>query len=122
MATSNGRKKISLDKDSIKILLQEIYSELVEQRRTALKIQNKMLKLLNDAEDMQLIGPVIKEQQKIINDTIQKKMSLSKIQLEVWKKEKDGSKDNEQFSLNDFEDEELENLLKKADKTGEYER
>jgi hypothetical protein len=29
-----------------------------------------MLALLKDPEDMTLIGPVIKEQQKIINDTI----------------------------------------------------
>ena len=59
------KKEISLNKDSVLGLMQEIYNELVEQRATAIRIQNKMLALLKDPEDMTLIGPVIKEQQKI---------------------------------------------------------
>jgi hypothetical protein len=35
---------------------------------------------------MTLIGPVIKEQQKIINDTIEKKLTLSKLQSTIWEK------------------------------------
>ena len=59
------KKEISLNKDSVLGLMQEIYNELVEQRATAIRIQNKMLALLKDAEDMTVIGPIIKEQQKI---------------------------------------------------------
>ena len=70
------KKEITLNKDSVLSLMQEIYNELVEQRATALRIQNKMLSLLKDPEDMTVIGPVIKEQQKIINDTIEKKLTL----------------------------------------------
>jgi hypothetical protein len=62
------KKEISLNKDSVLSLMQEIYNELVEQRSTAIRIQNKMLAMLKDPEDMTLIGPVIKEQQKIATD------------------------------------------------------
>ena len=67
------KKEIVLSKDSVLSLMQEIYNELVEQRGTAVRIQNKMLAMLKDPKDMTVIGPVIKEQQKIINDTIEKK-------------------------------------------------
>ena len=93
------KKEIALNKDSVLGLMQEIYNELVEQRATAMRIQNKMLGLLKDAEDMTVIGPVIKEQQKIINDTIEKKLSLSKLQSTIW--EKSNSSKEENFSLSD---------------------
>ena len=82
------KKEIVLSKDSVLSLMQEIYNELVEQRATAIRIQNKMLAMLKDPEDMTVIGPVIKEQQKIVNDTIEKKLSLSKLQSTIWEKTK----------------------------------
>ncbi len=73
------RKEINFTKDSILSLMQEIYNELVEQRQTAIRIQNKMLSMLKDPEDMTTIGPVIEKQQKIVNDCVEKKISLSKL-------------------------------------------
>ena len=105
------KKEISLNKESVLSLMQEIYNELVEQRATALRIQNKMLALLKDPEDMTLIGPVIKEQQKIINDTIEKKLTLSKLQSTIW--EKSNNTKEESFSLSDMDDDLLQNLIKK---------
>ena len=105
------KKEISLNKDSVLSLMQEIYNELVEQRATAMRIQNKMLSMLKDPEDMTLIGPVIKEQQKIINDTIEKKLSLSKLQSTIWEKSKSGNDDN--FTINDMDEVMLQNLIKK---------
>jgi hypothetical protein len=105
------KKEISLNKDSVLALMQEIYNELVEQRSTAIRIQNKMLALLKDPEDMTLIGPVIKEQQKIINDTIEKKLTLSKLQSTIW--EKSNNSKEESFSLSDMDDDVLQNLIKK---------
>ena len=105
------RKEINFTKDSILSLMQEIYNELVEQRATAIRIQNKMLALLKDPEDMTLIGPVIKEQQKIINDTIEKKLTLSKLQSTIWEKSNNTKEDN--FSLSDMDDDLLQNLIKK---------
>jgi hypothetical protein len=105
------KKEIALNKDSVLGLMQEIYNELVEQRSTAIRIQNKMLSMLKDPEDMTLIGPVIKEQQKIINDTIEKKLSLSKLQSTIW--EKSNKSNDDDFSLTDFDDEMLQNLIQK---------
>jgi len=113
------KKEIVLTKDSVLSLMQEIYNELVEQRSTAIRIQNKMLSLLKGAEDMAVIGPVIKEQQKIINDTIEKKLSLSKLQSSIWEKS-NNSNDNEDFNLSDIDDDILQNLIQKdtEDKNG----
>ena len=105
------KKEIVLSKDSVLRLMQEIYNELVEQRATAIRIQNKMLNLLKGAEDMAVIGPVIKEQQKIINDTIEKKLSLSKLQSSIWEKSTNNSEDN--FNLAEMDDDVLQALINK---------
>jgi hypothetical protein len=105
------KKEIVLTKDSVLSLMQEIYNELVEQRATAVRIQNKMLILLKDATDMSLIGPVIKEQQKIINDTIEKKLSLSKLQSGIW--EKSNSSNDESFSFSEMDEDVLQALIQK---------
>ena len=106
------KKEISLNKESVLSLMQEIYNELVEQRATALRIQNKMLALMKDSSDMAIIGPIIEEQQKIINDTVEKKLTLSKLQSTVW--EKSQQKNNEEnFSMSDIDDALIQDLLKK---------
>lgn len=105
------KKEIVLTKDSVLSLMQEIYNELVEQRATAVRIQNKMLSMLKDPEDMTVIGPVIKEQQKIINDTIEKKLSLSKLQSTIW--EKSQSNSEESFSLAEMDEDVLSALIEK---------
>lgn len=105
------KKEIVLSKDSVLSLMQEIYNELVEQRATAIRIQNKMLTLLKGAEDMAVIGPVIKEQQKIINDTIEKKLTLSKLQSSIW--EKSSNNNEEEFNLSEMDDDVLKALIDK---------
>ena len=105
------KKEIVLIKDSVLSLMQEIYNELVEQRTTAVRIQNKMLAMLKDPEDMTVIGPVIKEQQKIINDTIEKKLSLSKLQSTIWEKSNNNTSEN--FSLSEIDDDTLQSLIQK---------
>jgi hypothetical protein len=79
------RNIISLDTDSALALMQEIYNDIVEQRNTASMITKKMLTFMKDAEDMSVIGPVIKEQQKILNDCTEKKISLVKLQSALLK-------------------------------------
>jgi hypothetical protein len=92
-------------------LMQEIYNELVEQRQTAIRIQNKMLTMLKSPEDMQSIGPVIEKQQKIVNDCVEKKISLSKLQSGIW--EKSNNNNTESFSLADLDDDLIQNLIDK---------
>jgi hypothetical protein len=74
------RNNITLDVDSALSLMQEIYNDVVENRNTASVIMKKMMSFMKDAEDMSVIGPVIKEQQKILNDCTEKKISLVKLQ------------------------------------------
>lgn len=94
------KKEINLSKESILSLMQEIYNELVEQRNTAIRIQNKMLTMMKEPEDMTLIGPVIEKQQKIINDCVEKKLTLSKLQSSVWEKT---NSTKESFSISDID-------------------
>jgi hypothetical protein len=102
------KKEVKFTKDSVLTILQEVYNEIVEQRNTALRIQNKMLALMKDAEDMQTIGPIIKEQQKIINDCVEKKLSLSKLQSSIWEK---SSKETSDFTIDDLDDDLMESLI-----------
>jgi methionine salvage enolase-phosphatase E1 len=104
------RKEINFTKDSILALMQEIYNELVEQRNTAIRIQNKMLTMMKEPTDMMTIGPVIEKQQKIVNDCVEKKISLSKLQSTIWEKTNSST---ESFSLSDLDDELLQNLIEK---------
>jgi hypothetical protein len=106
------KKEINLSKDSMLSLMQEIYNELVEQRNTAIRIQNKMLTMMKEPEDMTLIGPVIEKQQKIINDCVDKKLTLSKLQAQMWQK---NTEKDEDFTLSDLEidDDTIQNLIRK---------
>ena len=106
------KKEINLSKESMLSLMQEIYNELVEQRNTAIRIQNKMLSMMNQTEDMTVLGPIIKEQQKIINDCVEKKLTLSKLQSSLWEK---SNATQESFSISDLDvdDEMLQNLIEK---------
>jgi hypothetical protein len=109
--TRPRKKEINLSKDSILSLLQEIYNELVEQRATAIRVQNKMLTMLKDPEDMTVIGPVLEKQQKIINDVVEKKLTLAKLQSTIW--EKSSNKEDDNMSLSDIDDDMLQSLIAK---------
>ena len=106
------KKEINITKESMLSLMQEIYNELVEQRNTAIRIQNKMLTMMKEPEDMTLIGPVIEKQQKIINDCVEKKLTLSKLQSTMWQK---SSEKQEDFTLSDLDidDIAIQSLLQK---------
>jgi hypothetical protein len=110
--TRPKKKEILLNKESILSLMQEIYNELVEQRATAIRIQNKMLSMMKDSSDMAIIGPIIKEQQKIVNDTVEKKLTLSKLQSTIWEKAINKN-EKESFSVTDFDDKLIQDLLLK---------
>lgn len=106
------KKEINLSKESMLALMQEIYNELVEQRNTAIRIQNKMLTMMKEPEDMAMIGPIIEKQQKIINDCVEKKLTLSKLQSNMWQKNTDKDED---FTLSDIDIDDLaiQSLLQK---------
>ena len=106
------RKNITLDVESALALMQEIYNDVVENRNTASQIMRKMMSFMKDAEDMSTIGPVIKEQQKILNDCTEKKISLVKLQS-VLLKQSTGGKGMPmgKLELSDDDRKLLENLM-----------
>jgi hypothetical protein len=109
------KKEINLSKESMLSLMQEIYNELVEQRNTAIRIQNKMLTMMKEPEDMTIIGPVIEKQQKIINDCVEKKLTLSKLQSSLWEKTNSTKDGGGGFSITDLgsDDDLLKSLIEK---------
>ena len=94
------KKEINFSKDSILSLMQEIYNEIVEQRNTAIRLQNKLISMMREPEDMTKMGPIIEKQQKIINDCVEKKLTLSKLQASIWEK---SSNTKESFSISDID-------------------
>jgi hypothetical protein len=109
------KKEINLSKESMLSLMQEIYNEVVEQRNTAIRIQNKMLTMMKEPEDMTVIGPVIEKQQKIVNDCIEKKLTLSKLQSSMWEKSNTNKDSGGGFSITDLGDDELFRTLMEKD-------
>lgn len=105
------RKNITLDVDSAVALMQEIYNDIVEQKNTASLIMKKMLSFMKDSEDMSIIGPVIKEQQKILNECTEKKISLVKLQ-NVLSKQTQGPNIKSQMGKLTLSDEDRELLDK----------
>lgn len=106
------RNLISLDVDSALSLMQEIYNDIVEQKNTASLIMKKMLSFMKDAEDMSVIGPVIKEQQKILNECTEKKISLVKLQGVLLKQSQGGGGKNMPMGKLTLSDEDRELLDK----------
>lgn len=104
------RKEIKYTKESMLALMQEIYNEIVEQRNTAVRIQNKMLTMMKEPEDMRQLGPIIEKQQRIINDCVEKKLTLSKLQSQIWEK---SNNTEENFSLSDMDEDLINQLLDK---------
>jgi hypothetical protein len=112
------KKNLALDTDSALSLMQEIYFDIVEQKNTATLIMKKMLSFMKESEDMSVIGPVIKEQQKILNECTEKKISLVKIQNTLIQK---GAASGDKFTagkmtLTDEDRELLEKLVGNDDK------
>jgi hypothetical protein len=116
---------ISLNTDSALVLMQEIYNDIVEQKNIASMITKKMLSFMKDSEDMSVIGPVIKEQQKILNDCTEKKISLVKLQTALLKQTQGTGGNTNMGKLQLTEEDKilLEKLMNESDndsKTGLY--
>jgi hypothetical protein len=69
-----------------------------------------MVSMMKEPEDMTLIGPVIEKQQKIINDCVDKKLQLSKLQSGIWEKQ---SSKEDSFDISNMDDDVLQGLLDK---------
>ena len=72
---------------------------------------------MKDSEDMSVIGPVIKEQQKILNDCTEKKISLVKLQSALLKQTQGSGSNSNMGKLQLTEDDKLllEKLMSEPD-------
>jgi len=112
------RKIIELNVDSALALMQEIYNDIVEQKTNASLIMKKMLAFMKESEDMSLIGPVIKEQQKILSICTEKKISLVKLQNAMMKQSEGGQSGKVQFEKMELTEEDrkiLQDLIEEKD-------
>jgi len=112
------RKIIELNVDSALALMQEIYNDIVEQKGHASLIMKKMLAFMKEADDMSMIGPVIKEQQKILNECTEKKISLVKLQNAMMKQVGSDGRDKAKFEKMELSEEDrkiLQDLIEEKD-------
>lgn len=77
------KHKIQPSSESLNHLLQEIYNECVEQRSTAIQQRNKILKEIEELEDVQMVGKISTDLLKIIDLAIDKKIALAKLQASL---------------------------------------
>lgn len=112
------RKIIELNVDSALALMQEIYNDIVEQKGHASLIMKKMLAFMKEADDMSMIGPVIKEQQKILNECTEKKISLVKLQNAMMKQVGNDGGNKAKFEKMELSEEDrkiLQDLIEEKD-------
>ena len=117
------RTNVKLDVDSALSIMQEIYNDITLQKNTANVIMKKMLVFMKDSEDMSMIGPVIKEQQKILNDCTEKKLSLVKLQALLLKQTNAVNKTPQSTGKLELSDEDkkiLESLLNNDENEEKY--
>lgn len=74
------RHRLQSSTDSLNHLLQEIYNECVEQRSTAIQQRNKILKEVEEIEDVEMVGKLTIDLLKIVDLAIDKKLALAKLQ------------------------------------------
>ena len=118
MNMKDRKNTITLEVDSALALMQEIYNDIVEQKNYASMIMKKMLSFMKDQEDMSMIGPVIKEQQKILNECTEKKISLVKLQGILLKQTQGANNKSASFGklvLSEDEKKILEKLVNEDD-------
>jgi len=79
------KTKINLNKDSLQEFMQEIYNDCVNVMNTARKelTERKNRVEIDDVNDESLIGKVNNDTLKIIENTIDKKLALAKLQSQI---------------------------------------
>jgi hypothetical protein len=119
------KTKINLNKDSLQEFMQEIYNDCVNVMNTARKELNerKNRAEIDDVNDESLIGKVNNDTLKIIENTIDKKLALAKLQNQIVSNNSTTDKTPTNDSISDFDKETLRDLFKeKSDTTNtEYE-
>lgn len=94
------KKKIDFSDESIQQLMQETYYEIVDERNRALAGYKKVTKNMDENTDIALVGKVGNDLLKIIDGSIEKKLRLIKMQIDVVYKNTGKAGDGGQTSDN----------------------
>jgi hypothetical protein len=112
MIQNQKKKKINVSEESMVELMQETYNEIVDERNRALTAYKKYTKDINENNDIALVGKITNDLLKIIDNSIEKKLRLIKIQGDILYK--NGKVDSQQaVSLTDEDRKWAEDYLKK---------
>lgn len=101
------KKQIKLDTESFTNLLQEMYNECCEQRSKALFVFNKQSVDIKDNNDIALVSKINSDYLKIVNESIEKKLSIARLMKDVIYKEDSNKKDSTDGGSLSDEDKEL---------------
>lgn len=102
MANVRARKKVTLSQESAIDLMQEIYTETVDERNRALQTFKKFSRDTDANTDIAMVGKITNELLKIVDSAIEKKLKLLKIQTDIlFKTNKPTGEAEEEFKLNE---------------------
>jgi len=87
--------KIKLTSESLTDLLQESYSQLAEQRNIALRQYNSQTKNIKQTSDIALVGKTNAELLKIIDSSIEKKISIARLLKDIVYRENNDNRGND---------------------------
>ena len=87
--------KIKLTSESLTDLLQESYSQLAEQRNIALRQYNSQTKNIKQTSDIALVGKTNAELLKIIDSSIEIKISIARLLKDIVYRENNDNRGND---------------------------
>lgn len=110
------KNKIELTAESMRELMQETYSEIVDERNKAVVAYRRFMRDVTDNSDIALIGKTTNELLKIIDSAIEKKLRLIKIQGDIIYRNKQGGEETEKIhKITDEDRRMIETMMTKSD-------
>lgn len=110
------KKRIEFNITALTELSQEIYNESVELRSKALFSYNKQNKNVNDNQDIAMVGKINSELLRIVNDTIEKKITVAKILKDVIFIDKNNTGKGSDVKLSEADKKEFYDAVKSYEK------
>lgn len=115
MSNIKPRKRVGLSQESALELMQEIYTEIVDERNRALQTFKKFSRSTDENTDIAMVGKITNELLKIVDSSIEKKMRLLKIQTDIlYRTGKNDGENEKDFKLN----EDMTSMIHKEIKDG----
>jgi hypothetical protein len=109
------RKKVGLSQESAIDLMQEIYTEIVDERNRALQTFKKFSRDTDENTDIAMVGKITNDLLKIVDSSIEKKIRLLKIQTDIlYKTSKAGDDSDNDFKLDEKYAEQIHKEIKAA--------